>query len=88
MISVASPGRPIGSSLLPELFVGGVEEESRLMMDKEAGAKTRHVAVVVRRFRDTCTLPASVKAEYRWKHAEDVMWCGYCMFPKYLCYNE
>jgi len=49
MISVASPGRPIGSSLLPELFVGGVEEESRLMMDKEAGAKTRHVAVVVRR---------------------------------------
>jgi hypothetical protein len=26
------------------------------MMDKEAGAKTRHVAVVVRRFQDTCTL--------------------------------
>jgi hypothetical protein len=26
------------------------------MMDKEAGAKTRHVAVVVRRFKDTCTL--------------------------------
>jgi hypothetical protein len=36
--------------------VSGVERESRLMMDKEAGAKTRHVAVVVRRFQDICTL--------------------------------
>jgi hypothetical protein len=67
--------------------VGGVKGESRLMMDKEAGAKTRHVAVVVRRFKTLVHWSASAIAQYRWKHAEDVMWCVYCMFTRYLCYN-
>ena len=75
----------IESSLLPELFVSGVEGESEWIVDKEAGAKTRHVAMVVRRFRDTCSLICYC---YRLKHAEDVLWCEYCMFPRYLCYNE
>lgn len=45
--------------------MGGVKGESRLMMDKEAGAKTRHVAVVVRRFQDTHSCADSLKGSQK-----------------------
>ena len=57
----------------------GVKGESRLVMDKEAGAKTRHVALVVRRFQDADAGFVLAMGEYRWMHADDVDWGGYCM---------
>ena len=50
----------------------GVKGESRLVMDKEAGAKTRHVALVVRRFQDADAGFVLAMGEYRWMHADDV----------------
>jgi hypothetical protein len=59
MISVGLPGELIRSSLLPELLWVGWREVIE-MMDKEAGAKTRHVVVVVRRFQDTHSYAGSL----------------------------
>ena len=50
----------------------GIQGESRLTMDKEAGAKTRHVAVVVRRFQDADAGFALAMGEHRCLHADDV----------------
>jgi len=52
--------------------VGGVKGESRLTMDKDAGAKTRHVATVVCRFQDADAGFALATGEYRCMHADDV----------------